>query len=66
MCATTWDVFSFTIGHAYNVSRVLITNRADCCWNRLANVRVGVTNTEPIPGQPVQLKSYSLCGKLPS
>ena len=33
---------------------------------RLNNAFIGVSNTQPVPGQPIDLNSYSLCAQCPN
>ncbi len=39
-----------------------ITNRSECCGERTQNVRVGVTNTQPVAGVNMDPNSYTVCG----
>ncbi len=37
------------LGKQYSVGKVKITNRGDCCWNRLSNFQVRVGNIDKKP-----------------
>ncbi len=50
------------LGAEYHVQRVEVTNRQDCCMQRASNLRVGVTNTRPVPGQGFIMDRDTLCG----
>ncbi len=53
----------FIIGDSYTVTRVVITNRADCCEDRALDTRVGVTYIPPVAGADIQPDSYTLCAE---
>ncbi len=53
------------MGGIYQVTSVLVTNRKNCCADRAKNLRVGVTNTAPVPGQNLTLDAYTLCEEKP-
>ena len=53
----------FIIGDSYTVTRVVITNRADCCSERAQDTRVGVMDIEPVAGADIQPDSYTLCAE---
>ena len=53
----------YIVGESYNVTKVIITNRAECCSERAVDVRVGVTDTEPVPGVDISPDSYTLCAE---
>jgi hypothetical protein len=69
---TEYDVnkapwWAVDLGRAYVVGRVYVTNRGDCCGNRLANFTVGLTNTSPDISSPVSSSTVTtLCGHGPS
>ncbi len=57
--------FLLITGERHIVTKVRVTNRADCCAERTSNLRVGVTDNAPAPGQFVDPDSYTLCGEIP-
>ncbi len=52
------------MGAIFHVTRVVVVNRQNCCWER-ANLRVGVTNTKPVVGRSLALDAYILCEEIP-
>ncbi len=57
--------FALNTGVSHVVTKIRVTNRADCCAERTSNLRVGVTDNAPAPGQFVDPDSYTLCGEIP-
>jgi hypothetical protein len=56
--ANPW--WAVDLGKEMKVVRLAITNRADCCPDRLKDFDVGLTNIDPSKTAPVA-SSYSLC-----
>jgi hypothetical protein len=55
--------WSVDLGNTTCVSSVTITQRADCCPERLANMNIGLMNTPP--SQSLAPSQYSLCAYYP-
>ncbi|XP_064643232.1 uncharacterized protein LOC135497341 isoform X2 [Lineus longissimus] len=45
----------------YLIGSVSLTNRGDCCGNRLANFTIAVTNQRPIEGYPYRPQPSTVC-----
>ncbi len=52
----------FFTGKPYTVTSVTVINRSDCCADRERNLRVGVTDVQPIVGVDIDPNSYTVCG----
>ncbi len=52
----------FPTGNQYTVTSVTITNRSEYGSENAQNVRVGVTNTQPVSGNGIDPYSYTVCG----
>jgi len=63
-CTHTLNTFpawwAVDLGHETTVGRVRITNRGDCCADRLANFYIGLTNVSPWTTAP-RLEESSIC-----
>jgi hypothetical protein len=55
----TW--WAVDLGKEAKVGRVRITNRGDCCSNRLKNFYIGLTNVTLSPKKPPKLDKSHLC-----